>query len=293
MTEKEYVRIFNKSLLNIDRLIGVSYRVLDEGFRDRPEKHNFWELVYVNSGELAVLDNEEYYTLSVGEFYLHHPNSTHMIKRVENHNAKFIIATFDCHSDYLKNIENNKFLSNTSCSTIIKNLINELYSASTVKINNDIFAATGINETEDDYMSLQCIKIYLELLFINAIRLRKKPDHTGYIHEDKYYQIPMCNNIIMYLKANVYNNIDIETLCKELGYGRTTACTQFKRYTGHTIKRYYIKLKISEAKILLKNADNNVSQVSDMLYFSSPDYFSACFKRLCGLSPTQYRLLNS
>ncbi len=292
MPEKKYTRIFSHSILNIDRLIGISYRVLDNGFKDRPEKHNFWELVYVNAGELSVLDDEEYYTLSMGEFYLHRPNSLHMVKQLNNHSAKFVIATFDCGSDFLKNIESYKFSSNVFCSTIIKNLINELQNASNVKINNDIFVATAIKETEDDYISLQCMKIYLELLFINAIRLRKKPEHIGFKQEDKYHQIPMCNNIIMYLKANVYNSIDLKTLCRELGYGRTTACTQFKQTTGFTIKHYYIKLKIDEAKTLLQNADNNVSQVSDMLCFSSPDYFSACFKRLCGLSPTQYRVLN-
>lgn len=291
---KKYPRINLKTAINIDHLIGISYRSVKPFFSDNPESHDFWELVYIDSGEINVVENDIVYPLTAGEFYLHRPNYTHYLSLRETSNPKFIIATFDCDSPELASLETYKFKANNACKNIITNLLNELHHTHNVKIFKSIFIATPNEEREEDKVSLQCIKMYLELFFINVLRSAgTTPNKNAPEYNEENYHIPICEDVIIYLKENIYNSITLDKLCYDLNCGKTKLCSSFKAHTGQGIMQYYLNLKINEAKTLLLKDKYNISQISDMLKFSSPYYFSACFKRCCGISPQKYRMYNS
>ena len=53
---------------------------------------------------------------------------------------------------------------------------------------------------------------------------------------------------------------------------------------------YVLQLRFNDAKVLLKNTDHPIFQIAFHLGFSSSSYFSQCFGRREGLSPSEYRL---
>lgn len=57
---------------------------------------------------------------------------------------------------------------------------------------------------------------------------------------------------------------------------------------GKSIMELYMQLKIDEAKYLLREGSMSVSQISEQLGFSSPQYFSKRFSGLVNMSPRQY-----
>jgi two-component system response regulator YesN len=63
----------------------------------------------------------------------------------------------------------------------------------------------------------------------------------------------------------------------------------FKEKTGKTIMEYYLKLKIERAKQLLRENELSVKQISELLAFNEPNYFTKTFKRIAGLTPTAYK----
>ena len=52
---------------------------------------------------------------------------------------------------------------------------------------------------------------------------------------------------------------------------------------------YYLNLKISEAKKLIRTEKYTISQISDMLMFSCIHHFSRSFKRFTGITPSEYK----
>ena len=60
-------------------------------------------------------------------------------------------------------------------------------------------------------------------------------------------------------------------------------------HLGQTIIDYFTHLKIDEAKKLLRKRENNISQVSSILSFDNPNYFSKVFKKVTMMSPSKYR----
>ncbi len=78
---------------------------------------------------------------------------------------------------------------------------------------------------------------------------------------------------------------------KSLAYSKAYLSKIFKAYCGYSMGEYLILLKIEKAKQLIREKEFNFTQISDMLAFSNPLYFSRVFRRVTGMSPREY--LNS
>ena len=85
-------------------------------------------------------------------------------------------------------------------------------------------------------------------------------------------------------------DFDMKQLAEELHMGRTKMFSCLKDATGLTPNEFVLKIKLEEGLRLLKEfPEYNISEVSYRLGFSSPRYFSRCFKDFYGVSPQAYR----
>ena len=63
----------------------------------------------------------------------------------------------------------------------------------------------------------------------------------------------------------------------------------FKQVTGVTPMEYRNRIRIDHAKELLRNSYFSISEIAESLGYTSLAYFSVHFKRVVGVSPTQYQ----
>ena len=63
----------------------------------------------------------------------------------------------------------------------------------------------------------------------------------------------------------------------------------FKQYTGIAPSQYYLNLKIQRAKDMLRSTDVSIKEISYILHFDTPEYFTKLFKLKTGLAPSQFR----
>jgi two-component system, response regulator YesN len=66
----------------------------------------------------------------------------------------------------------------------------------------------------------------------------------------------------------------------------------FKQEVGETFIDYITRTRIERAKELLKISHYKAYEISFMVGYNNPTYFSTTFKKLTGCSPTEFRLLN-
>jgi AraC-like DNA-binding protein len=62
----------------------------------------------------------------------------------------------------------------------------------------------------------------------------------------------------------------------------------FTERTGMSISNYYTRLRIDKAMELMRNPALNISEIGQLLGFSSPYHFSLVFKKTYGISPSDY-----
>ncbi len=93
-----------------------------------------------------------------------------------------------------------------------------------------------------------------------------------------------------YLEDNSTKDINLEALAEKVNINKYSLIRNFQKTYGVTPIEYVLQLRFNDAKMLLKNTDHPIFQIAFHLGFSSSSYFSQCFQRREGLSPSEYRL---
>lgn len=101
----------------------------------------------------------------------------------------------------------------------------------------------------------------------------------------------LVNKSIAIVKENFDKpDFDVTALASALCMGRSKLYLQFKQMTGLTPNEFILKVKLDEAMSMLKTRpEMNISEVSTYVGFSSPRYFSKCFKAFFGVAPLSVR----
>src|SRR5690606_16019349 len=97
---------------------------------------------------------------------------------------------------------------------------------------------------------------------------------------------------------HIHGNIDdpelsVEGLACQLNLSRSQFYRKTKALTGQTANEFLRNIRLHRAKLLLENGNASVSEVCFSVGFSSPSYFTKCFKGQFGVLPTDIVPLES
>lgn len=101
-------------------------------------------------------------------------------------------------------------------------------------------------------------------------------------------QILQCCN---YIQLHIGERIQLKTLARHVGYAESYLTQKFRREMGQTLGEYTLSVRMERAKDLLAGSLYSVQEISRLLGYTGPSYFSEQFKRYTGQSPTRYRQL--
>lgn len=102
----------------------------------------------------------------------------------------------------------------------------------------------------------------------------------------------MAHNICRYFSDNSDRIITLEEMSESFGFSKDYFGKLFKSHMGVSFNSFYSAVKIEKAKSLLKTGNYKNYEISDMLGYSTVDYFSKIFKEMTGVTPTQFRAHN-
>lgn len=89
---------------------------------------------------------------------------------------------------------------------------------------------------------------------------------------------------------NISNEkLDVDFLAKNMAISRSLLYEKIKALTGIGIIEYLNKHRIDKAVLLLTTTSNNITEVSEMVGFSSSRYFSRVFKASKGMTPSEFK----
>lgn len=92
-----------------------------------------------------------------------------------------------------------------------------------------------------------------------------------------------------YIEQHISNpDLSVNDVAHGLGIGRTSFTRKVNSLTGYPPRKYLQLMRLKFAARLLKEQKYNVSEVSYLVGFSDPFYFSKCFKSLFDVSPSVY-----
>jgi two-component system response regulator YesN len=117
-----------------------------------------------------------------------------------------------------------------------------------------------------------------------------------FIHEqnsDPYPESPadpIGKRVVAYVHRNYRDcNICLKTLSGTFNHNPAYLGKIFKQETGEMFTDYVNRLRLEEAKRLLRSTDKKTQEIAEEVGYTQATYFYWVFKKYIGKSPTQYR----
>ena len=140
-----------------------------------------------------------------------------------------------------------------------------------------------ISFTDNPYR-LEAAKHLTLTLFFGYFHKLHNADYNNY-----GYANTIVTEFIGMLKQNYKEHRDANFYAEKLCLTPKYLSTLIKEHTGKTVHDWIDKYVTTESKALLRSTKMTIDQISDSLNFPSQDTFSKFFKRVVGISPSEYR----
>ncbi len=268
----------------------IYYFEFGKNFSHTPEKHDFWEMVYVDSGNIIAITDGIGTKLGQGQIIFHEPNEVHAHISDSKTSNNMLVVSFSCDSEAMSYFAKKTFSADKTTRTLFLLFIEEVKNALN-KIPDDYNDKSDLDFSSALFGSYQLLEGYLTELLIKLIR--SGDDTNKKLHSNEKTRNVAQNSIyelmVEYLKENIYQNLTLSDICSHFIMGKTQLYKIFKTNNGQSVMDYYNKQKLTEAKKLLREETCSVTQIAEMLGFSCIHSFSRAFKREFGISPMQYK----
>ena len=170
----------------------------------------------------------------------------------------------------------------------------------------------GLEQGIDDYITKPFSSTYLKTRILSLLRQRKQlqdlylsklSEHTQ--EEDHIngwepsqpqvtpYDEQFMQQVMAFMEEQMDNtDITIDDFANKLMLSRTVFYRKLKSIVGLTPVDFVCEMRIKRAAQLIEKSEYSFSQIAYMTGFNDPKYFSKCFKKVVGITPSEYKEKN-
>lgn len=97
------------------------------------------------------------------------------------------------------------------------------------------------------------------------------------------------SDILDYVKLHISENLKVTDIAQHFGYNAKYLSHLFTDFTGISLKQFILNQKMDTASFLLTDSNQSINDIARTLGFSDSHNFSRTYKRVTGLTPSEYR----
>lgn len=270
-----YIEFPVNDVLSIRSLYTFFRRKRPQDYNFKGETHDFHEMVCVIGGELGVTADKNVYLLPAGKAVFHRGGEFHSLWSSYNTHPEIIVFSFaaDALPDTKKQIFN---LSQQQISEICA-----VYSAAEKTFYFDGYRVTGIRENKEFEASAVVKRLELFMLSLFSQTEETRQDYTARSAEN-------YAKIISVLEEHLSEDLCAKQIAELCNLSIPALNKTVARYAGCGVMNYYNNLRLKKAEELLL-AGASVKEAALSVGFFNQNYFSACYKKRKGVSPSHVR----
>ena len=262
--------------IRIVDILGYYYRIRTPGYSFKGEKHQFFELTYVDSGTLYTDVDDVTYRIDEKSMMIYGPGQFHTQYTDEGQSVSYVTILFNMENTtagvsgkWYDVLINRVYPYNKKIYTLIKTLVQE--------------SATGM-----PYMDSLMLCLLTEMI----IRLLQEeysppmPKSASIIRQN--YQDELFERIIAYVEGKICEPLTIAEICQQFSLSRSSLQMLFKNQVNQSPKKFISDMKLEKSCWMLRENKYTISEISLKLGYSSIHYFSNAFNQKYHISPSEY-----
>ena len=256
-----------------------------------PHCHNYIEFNFTVAGSAIEKINGTEHTLRPGTFTLLFPHHIHEILATPESPVTVIVGSIKIESFYDKKGDFLALTELLSLAALDKTPYNE-FGEDITKELTDILKSMEKELIERGKWSALMFKSKLMELLITYDRNRT-PNQLPADGKRILSQKSGVWDIITYVSQYYQEDITLELLSKRFHMSASHISSSFHQLLGENFHKYLEKIRLAQACDLLLSTDSSVLDICYETGFKSYKTFSRVFLKNLGLSPTDYRKLQS
>lgn len=278
-------------LFEIPQIITIHYFEYGADFSFDGESHNFWEFLCVDKGEVTVTADTNTYHLKKGDIIFHKPNQFHSVATNGITAPNLVVVSFVCNSPAMDFFEDRICLLGEQERNLLAAVIAEASHAFVTPLDNPYTRRLEKNPQQTPGAE-QIIQLSLEQFLISLYRRESSASTEQFLTKSvKLKQDEETfAHILSYMNAHIAESLTIEQICHDNLLGRSQLQKLFRTKCDCGIIDYFSHMKVTRAKELIREKNMNFTQIADVLGYTSIHYFSRQFKKITGMSPSEYAL---
>ena len=277
-----YTRTELENALCVDGIYTVHYFEYVKDFAYSGEFHDFWELVYADRKSLVLTAGAKEVRLEAGQMYIHKPNEFHNIRPDDKSTANSVVISFDSGCAELSRVAGTVITCSQEEKRLIGGIIREAENAFSTPLGNP-YTVVMEKARASDFGAQQMIRLYLEQLLIQLIRKGENgaPPRRS---ENSRLLIDICD----WLEKNTDKQLHFNDILRKFSTSASVVKKVFHDQMDCGAMEYFTRLKVDAAKQMIRENDLNFTEIADRLGFNTSQYFTTVFRRVTGMTPTEY-----
>lgn len=279
------VRLFRPIV--VDRVVTVHYFEYSSSYYFEGERHDFWEFLYVDKGEVDVLADEQSRSLTRGQIIFHKPGEFHALRANGVVAPNLVVVSFFCTSDAMRWFEGRVASAGERERALLARIVEEGRSAFSTPLDDP--ATTAMLRRERALFGAeQLLGAAIEELLISLIRMgESRPAPPASLLRSRGRE-ELFSRVGNYLEQNLQRSLTLAEVCRDNLVGRSRLQQLFRERTGGGVMEYFGRLKISAAREMIREGRHNFTEIAAALGYQSIYYFSRHFKKVTGMTPSEY-----
>lgn len=272
--------------ISIESLYTVHYFEYTNKFYFSGESHDFWEFIYVDKGSVDICMDDKQLTLKKGDIAFHQPNEFHKVSTYGQTAPNLVVISFATQSRLMDFFRCQILRTDQKERALLADILIEARKFFASPLDDPYLTEMQPN-TEYPTGTKQLLKIHLEQFLIHLVQRYSAEEVSEHL-SCRQNTTEVFKRVTSYMENNISKHLTIEQICWDNMIGRTKLQKIFHAEVGIGIIDYFSKLKINAAKHMIRDGKLNFSQISEQLGYSSIHYFSRQFKKITGMSPSEY-----
>jgi AraC-like DNA-binding protein len=275
--------------LTVSHFVTFHYFEYPHKFIFKGERHDFWELLYVDKGVVFAGTEKERHQLRQGQIIFHKPNEFHSVECNGIISPCLVVISFVSTSESMKYFENKVLRITQRTKSLMSIILNEAKKCFATDLSDPYYTKLE-KRSSSPFGSEQLIKNYFEAFLLELIiqNSRNEKDQTILNTtqvNDRRFRFEFAN---AYLQAHLADSLSLSDICSHCSMSKSLAQELFKHETGTSVMQWYARLRIERAKQLIREGKGNMTTIAYQLGYSSIHAFSKQFSSLEGKSPKEY-----